>query len=122
METESSLLLIAIVCIFGHVLTIWLQMGMKVQIHSSVEGVDEGIHERIDHLDENLGQIVGHLLAKVDQFGSPQEQNPLLSILQHFVNNNSPRDDYSRDADGQFNGTQTLDTPHEIIEAQNDLD
>ena len=110
METEWSVVLIAILCIFGHVLTIWLQMGLQIRVSSSVDQVDEGIHERIDALDENLGQIIGVIFQKIESFGSPQEVNPLASILQHLFNQNSPSDDYNRAPDGTFNGT-TLEIP-----------
>ena len=117
MEAELGLVLLAIVCLLGHVLTIWMQMGFKIQIDSSVNDVDEGIHERIDALDQNLGQIIGVIFEKMETMGTPQGDNPLLSILNHFISQNSPNNDYNRDSLGQFNG------PQEIIEAthaQND--
>lgn len=113
MEADSGLVLLAIVCILGHVLTIWIQMGFKIHIDNSVTDVDEGIHERIDALDQNLGQIIGVIFEKMETMGSPVGDNPLLSILNHFITQNSPNEDYNRDALGQFNGTP------EIIEAQN---
>ena len=117
MEAETGLVLLAIVCLFGHVLTIWMQMGFKIQIDSSVNDVDEGIHERIDALDQNLGQIIGVIFERMENMGTPAGDNPLLSILNHFITQQTPNSDYNRDALGQFNG------PQEIIEAthaQND--
>ena len=117
METEWSLVLIAILCIFGHVITIWLQMGLQIRVSSSVDQVDEGIHERIDALDQNLGQIIGVIFERMENMGTPAGDNPLLSILNHFITQQTPNSDYNRDALGQFNG------PQEIIEAthtQND--
>lgn len=106
METVSWLILVLIVCILGHVSSVW---WLSTLLSRSAEDIDD----RIGEIDQGLGMLAARLLDPnhwSDVLGEIQPQmNPLEMLLSHFVN--SPRDDYNRNDDGTFHGT-----PENIIE------
>ena len=103
METVLWLILVLIVCILGHVSSVWWLSSL---LGRSAEDIDN----RIGEIDQGLGMLAARLLDPkhwTDLIGEIQPQmNPLEMILSHFVN--SPRDDYNRNDDGTFHGTPEI--------------
>ena len=106
METVLWLALVLIVCIAGHVFSVW---WLSTLLGRSAEDIDE----RIAGIDNGLGFLAQKMLDPghwQEIIGSVQpETNPIEMLLQHFMN--SPREDYTRDDDGRFYGaTEVIET------------
>jgi hypothetical protein len=106
METVWLLALVLIVCIVGHVSSVWWLSSL---LGRSAEDIDE----RIAGIDNGLGFLAQKLLDPghwEEILGTVRpESNPIEMLLNHFMN--SPREDYTRDDDGRFYGGAT-----EVIE------
>ena len=103
METVSWLVLVLIVCILGHVSSVWWLSSLMSRSAGEID-------DRIGEIDQGLGMLAARLLDPnhwSDLIGEIQPQmNPLEMILSHFVN--SPNDDYNRNNDGTFHGTPEI--------------
>ena len=111
METVSSLILVCIVCILGHVVSVlWLS--------SLLRGSAEDIDQRIVDIDNGLG-FLGAKLLDPDTWNdilarsAPEPPDIVSTLIQSFMQNrDSPRDDYMRNSNGTFYGEA------EVIEAK----
>ena len=111
METVSSLILVCIVCILGHVASVWF---LSALLSRSAEDIDQ----RIVDIDNGLGFLGAKLLdpdtwTDILAGASPQPPDLISTLVQSFLQNkDSPRDLYARNDDGTFYGEA------EVIEAQ----